>query len=173
MADDSLPANATLANRMTPRHRSTSRVEDVHSVVAERLTGIDARYTKTRRAVVNVFAGADHPLTVEEIRVAAATPLSSVYRTLTILEQAGLVHRFTNTNGEYARFELADDLLGHHHHLACATCGTMTDITLPDRVESALDQALATLARKQQFTIDGHRLDILGTCKACSAESTT
>jgi Fur family ferric uptake transcriptional regulator len=98
----------------------------------------------------------------------SAAPLSSVYRTLAILEEVGLVHRLTNDNSEYARFELAEDLLGHHHHLACANCGTMTDVTLPKDIEADLDRALALLAKQQRFIVDGHRLDIIGTCATCT-----
>ena len=101
-------------------------------------------------------------------RTIADAPLSSVYRTLAILEEVGLVHRLTNDNSEYARFELAEDLLGHHHHLACASCGAMTDVTLPSNIEADLDRALAVLAKQQRFSVDGHRLDVIGTCAACT-----
>jgi hypothetical protein len=43
----------------------------------------------------------------------------------------------------------------------------MTDVTLPKNVEADLDRALALLAEQQRFTVDGHRLDIIGTCATC------
>jgi Fur family ferric uptake transcriptional regulator len=153
---------------MTSPRGSGADVDEIHDAVAERLGNNVIRYTKTRRRVVEVLARARQPLTVDEIRTMTAAPLSSVYRTLAILEEVGLVHRLTNDNSEYARFELAEDLLGHHHHLACASCGTMTDVTLPKNVEADLDRALAFLAEQQHFTVDGHRLDIIGTCATCT-----
>jgi Fur family ferric uptake transcriptional regulator len=148
--------------------RRGTDVDEIHDAVAERLGSNLIRYTKTRRTVVEVLVRARQPLTVDEIRTMSAAPLSSVYRTLAILEEVGLVHRLTNNNSEYARFELAEDLLGHHHHLACANCGTMTDVTLPKDIEADLDRALALLAKQQRFTVDGHRLDIIGTCATCT-----
>ena len=156
------------AERSRSPHRTVQQLTAIHATVAERLNHAEARYTKRRRALVDVLANASQPLTVEEIQAASAAPQSSVYRNLTVLEEAHLVHRLTNNNSDYARYELAEDLLGHHHHLACATCGTMTDIVLPNQLEADLDRVLALLARKQRFTIDGHRLDIIGTCATCA-----
>ena len=146
----------------------TAAADEIHGAVAARLGADDVRYTRNRRAVVDVLAQARQPLTVEQIRDKTGAPLSSVYRTLTILEQAELVHRLTNDNSEYAHYELAEQLLGHHHHLACANCGAMTDVTLPHNVEADLDRALGLLATQQRFTLDRHRLDIIGTCASCT-----
>jgi Fur family transcriptional regulator, ferric uptake regulator len=157
----------TVGEISSPRGNGAD-VDEIHDAVAARLGNNIIRYTKTRRTVVEVLARARQPLTVDEIRTMTAAPLSSVYRTLAILEEVGLVHRLTNDNSEYARFELAEDLLGHHHHLACANCGTMTDVTLPHNIEADLDRALALLAKQQHFTVDGHRLDIIGTCATCT-----
>src|SRR5207244_11176695 len=122
-----------------------------------------SRYPKTRRTVVEVLVRARQPLTVDEIRNMSAAPLSSVYRTLAILEEVGLVHRLTNDNSEYARFELAEDLLGHHHHLACASCGNMTDVTLPKNTEADHDRTLTLLAEQHHYTAHGHPLAIIRT----------
>jgi Fe2+ or Zn2+ uptake regulation protein len=145
-----------------------SAADEIHAAVAARLGTHDVRYTRTRRAVIDVLAQTRQPLTVDQIRDKTAAPLSSVYRTLTILEQTELVHRLTNDNSEYAHYELAEQLLGHHHHLACANCGTMTDVTLPTQLEADLDDALGLLATQQRFTLDSHRLDIIGTCASCA-----
>lgn len=148
--------------------RISPEIAVIHAAVAARLRNVQGRYTKRRRALVDALAHAQQPLTVEQIRTIAAVPRSSVYRNLTVLEEARLVHRFINNNSEFARYELAEELTGHHHHFACASCGAMTDVTLPNNVESDLDDALAILAAQQRFTIDGHRLDIIGTCENCT-----
>jgi Fe2+ or Zn2+ uptake regulation protein len=141
---------------------------DVHEAAGARLRALDGRYTDARRRLVDVLAAAGNPLTVGEIVERSALPVSSVYRNLTVLEEAGLVHRLAG-HTEFARFELAEDLLGHHHHLACTACGAMTDVRLPAAVEADLTRALARVARRQHFSIDAHRLDVVGRCESCAA----
>ena len=61
---------------------------------------------------------------------------SSAYRNLAVLERAGVVHRIVTTD-EFARYELAEDLTEHHHHLICRSCGSVADFTL-DTVTSKM-----------------------------------
>ncbi len=141
---------------------------DVHTAVASRLRRVEGRYTPARRRLVELLEGAGQPLTVTEICAQSALPLSSVYRNLGVLEEAGIVHRLAG-HDEFARFELAEELVGHHHHLACSSCGAMTDVRLPSDVEAELDRALTRLARKARFAIDTHRLDVVGLCHSCAS----
>ena len=55
-----------------------------------------------------------------------------MYRNLVVLEQAGVVRRVTSTD-DFARYELAEDLTEHHHHLICSSCGTVDDFTASRR----------------------------------------
>ena len=71
------------------------------------------------------------------------------------------------TNGEWACFELAEDLTSHHHHLICSDCGTVRDVEVPSDVEAALDDALAGLAAADGFVLESHRLDLVGRCHDC------
>ena len=91
---------------------------------------------------------------------------SSAYRNLAVLERAGVVHRIVAA-GEFARYELAEDLTEHHHHLICATCGDVRDFTVSPELEGDLDRALGRIARQHGFSADHHRLDLVGTCSAC------
>jgi Fe2+ or Zn2+ uptake regulation protein len=141
---------------------------ELHDAVAQRLRRLDQRYTSGRRAVVEVLSGADDPLTIPQIlhrdrRLAQ----SSVYRNLAVLEEAGVVHRIVTTD-DHARFELAEELTGdHHHHLVCTTCGTVLDVALPATVDLQLDRALRRAARARAFVADHHRVDLVGTCAGC------
>jgi Fe2+ or Zn2+ uptake regulation protein len=92
---------------------------------------------------------------------------SSVYRNLAVLERAGVVHRIVTTD-EFARYELAEDLTEHHHHLICASCGDVTDFTVPADVERSLEAALSTVAERSGFQVRHHRLDLVGTCPRCT-----
>jgi Fe2+ or Zn2+ uptake regulation protein len=93
-------------------------------------------------------------------------PRSSAYRHLTVLHGAGLVRRVTASD-EFTRFELAEDLTEHHHHLLCVNCGKVTDVTLPAGFEHQAADAISQLAEAEGFQAQSHRLDVLGLCAAC------
>jgi Fur family ferric uptake transcriptional regulator len=143
-------------------------VPDLHELVAQRLRSISQRYTQGRRQLVERLVALGHPVTVAELLAGAGDrlPQSSAYRSLTVLEQAGVVHRIVSTD-DFARYELAEDLTGHHHHLICATCGGVEDFTAPGALERTLDRVMAEVAGAAGFTPSAHRLDLLGTCRAC------
>ena len=141
---------------------------ELHDTVAARLGESDNRYTRHRRDLIEVLVRSSKPLTIAEILAEAAhLPQSSVYRNLAVFEETGLVHRLVGP-GEFARFELAEDLLGHHHHLVCTSCGAMTDVELPSALEAQIDKALTGLARRRRFQVRSHRLDVVGLCRDCS-----
>jgi Fe2+ or Zn2+ uptake regulation protein len=143
---------------------------DLHAGVARRLQGDDQRYTSGRRALVDLLAAADRPLTVAEV-LDRSTGLaqSSVYRNLSLLERAGVVCRIV-TQDEFGRFELAEDLTGdHHHHLICTGCGRVEDFNVPHQLEEQFDETLVRVARQAGFVIDHHRMDLIGSCGACQS----
>ena len=140
---------------------------DLHDIATARLRKAGQRYTKRRRALVEVLDAADGPLTIPQVlELDPGLAQSSVYRNLALLEQAEIVHRII-TSDDFARFELAEDLTEHHHHLICARCGDVVDFTLDARVERDLEQVLHSVAERIEFAVDHHRLDLVGTCAAC------
>jgi Fur family ferric uptake transcriptional regulator len=142
---------------------------DLHDTVAARLQQGDNRYTRHRRALVEVLRAAKQPMTIAEIlAVATDLPQSSVYRNLSVFEETGIVERLVGA-GDFARFELAEELLGHHHHLVCSSCGMMLDVELPAELEKDIERALASLARRKRFQLRAHRLDLMGLCRECAA----
>ena len=142
-------------------------VEDLHVTIAQRLRDEGHRYTGSRREVVEVLATTDRPLTIPEILGRAdGLTQSSAYRNLTELISAGVVHRIVAGDG-FSHFELAEDLTSHHHHLVCTRCGRVTDFTVDDDLEAALDAALDAAARRQGFQAEHHRLDVGGRCADC------
>jgi Fur family transcriptional regulator, ferric uptake regulator len=143
-------------------------VSDVHDLVAQRLHADGQRYTTGRRALVDVLSHAGQPLTIPEILDGAeGFPQSSAYRNLAVLERAGVVVRLV-TADEFGRYELAEELTGHHHHhLVCERCGIVLDVELPPSVERALDRALDSVGTTYGFRVEHHRLDLVGRCAAC------
>ena len=141
----------------------------LHDDVAALLRTGEHRYTTGRRRVVDVLADADGPITIHEILEAdVALAQSSVYRNLTILEEVGAVTRIV-THDDHGRFELAEALTDHHHHhLICTACGAVSDFTLAPATESTLQREFTRAVRRAGFRVDGHRIDLLGTCSTCA-----
>ena len=141
--------------------------DDLHRVVEHRLRRIDQRYTSGRRAIVDLLVTAGHPVSIADIAESLPDlPRSSAYRHLVDLHAAGLVRRVT-ANDEFTRYELAEDLTEHHHHLLCVNCGKVTDVTLPADFEQQVGMAIGKLAHAAGFQAHSHRLDVLGLCAAC------
>jgi Fur family transcriptional regulator, ferric uptake regulator len=138
---------------------------DIHQEVVTRLAALDQRYTRGRRALVDVLAAADRPLTVPEM-IGPSVPQSSAYRNLAVLIEAGVVHRIAGAD-EFARFELAEDVAEHHHHLLCSNCGAVADVTATPRLEKALSEAAVVAAEENGFEVTGHRIDLVGRCASC------
>jgi Fur family ferric uptake transcriptional regulator len=141
---------------------------DVHATATMRLRAAGHRYTNQRRRLVELLAEAGHPVSIPDI-LAPRSDLkqSSVYRNLADLEQAGVVSRVT-TDEEFGRYELAEDLIGHHHHLVCSRCGKMRDVDVPPDLERTLDRALDRIAKRAGFARVSHRLDLVGLCADCA-----
>ena len=142
-------------------------VLDLHGAAAERVAALDQRYTASRRALVHTLHEADRPLTITEILAGAkGMPQSSAYRNLVVLEEADVVHRVVGTD-EFARWELTEDLAGHHHHLICAQCGRVEDVPASAGLERSVAAAAAAITRTTGFRTQHHRLDLVGVCGNC------
>jgi Fur family transcriptional regulator, ferric uptake regulator len=142
--------------------------EGVHAVVDARLRRVDQRYTAGRRAIVDMLLRTQHPVSITDIAdLLPDLPRSSAYRHLVDLQGAAVVRRVT-ANDDFARFELAEDLTEHHHHLLCTDCGKVVDITPSSSFEKVVSRHLDELAVASGFKPHGHRVDVLGVCASCS-----
>jgi Fur family ferric uptake transcriptional regulator len=144
-----------------------SLAPSVHEAVGLRLAGLDQRYTRRRRVLVETLARAGRPLTVPEIvAMAPEIPLSSAYRNVTALIDIGVVSRVAGSD-DHGRFELAEELAGHHHHLVCALCGKVEDVHPNKRLEETLGEAARAIAKEHGYTLSEHRFDLIGVCPDC------
>jgi Fur family transcriptional regulator, ferric uptake regulator len=141
--------------------------KDLHDAVAARLARLGQRYTLRRRALVEAMAVAGRPVTIPEIRgTNTGLSQSSAYRNITVLIDAGAARRVTGAD-DHGRFELAEDLSGHHHHLVCGTCGKVVDVRPSPRLERALAEAARAAAEEDGFDVTEHRFDLVGVCAEC------
>ena len=146
---------------MAPAHT------EIHRTVRDRLDQNDQRYTTGRRAVVDALAGTEGPITLPElIDVAPTLAQSSAYRNLAVLEEVGVVRRLVH-GADHARYELAEDLTEHHHHLICESCGVVRDVTLTPQLERRLDDAFEALSTAEGFAATHHTIDLYGRCVDC------
>jgi Fur family ferric uptake transcriptional regulator len=131
---------------------------------AQVLKGMGYRLTPQRMMVVEALHDADKHVSAEEIyaKVKAKYPyanISTVYRTLELLKELGLVNEIALGDGR-VRFHPAEK--GHHHHLVCQKCGRIID--LPELALTPLEGALSDM---YQFKADLKHMAVFGLCSKC------
>jgi Fur family ferric uptake transcriptional regulator len=127
------------------------------------------RWTPQRRTVVEVLAGTDGHVTGAELieRCRARDPQtipSTVYRTLDVLEQLGLVRHGHGADG---REEFHVGPAAEHGHLYCADCGMRWEI----RAGQA-DAIVNAFRRADGFEVDLSHVTVVGRCAACADRPT-
>ena len=144
---------------------------DVDDLVASQLQAVGQRYTSNRRRLISTLLRSSKPLSINQILdMDPELAQSSAYRNLTVLEEAGSIARIV-TSADHARYELAEEILEHHHHIICSPCGEILDFRLSDSIEETLEASLQEIADQLGFTLDTHRLDLIGTCTLCKDNS--
>ena len=123
------------------------------------------RLTPQRQLVLEAVGTLGHG-TPEEIctqvrDTASAVNISTVYRTLELLEELGLVTH-THLGHGAPTYHLADD--ADHVHLVCRSCGQVAE-TSPELVQETVDR----IASDHGFTADVRHFAIFGLCAACQA----
>ena len=133
--------------------------------IVSKLSEKGYRLTPQRMMILSAIENSDDHISAEEIyaQVVAKYPhvnISTVYRTLELLKQLGLVTE-TDLGGGRVRYHPAEK--GHHHHLVCIECGAIIDLD-----ESLLSSLRSTLLREYKFSADLRHLAIFGRCANCS-----
>lgn len=109
------------------------------------------------------------PVSAAEINdhLGGTVPLSSIYRTLTVLADAGVASPHHGRDG-VTRYELAEPLQDHHHHLVCVQCGRIDDVEFGAQAERSVKGVIAAIARDHSFQVTDHSLEIEGVCERCA-----
>ena len=139
-----------------------------------KLKGGGHRLTVPRQAILDVLSNTKEHPSAEEIylsvhKVYSSIGLTTVYRTLELLVQNGLVFKFDFGDGR-ARYELSEtpDNVRHHHHLVCTECGRIIDYTdFIDEEKELLKKTERGLSKKYHFQIMNHLIQFYGLCDAC------
>ncbi len=147
-------------------HVKGEKTAELHETVRRHLADREVRYTSGRRSVITTLVRLDGPESAAELRRRMSVPLSSLYRSLTVLDEAGVLERHHDADG-LARFELAEWLTGHHHHLVCVSCGVVEDFELNEAAEKTLDALATATAAGAGYEVTGHNLEVEGVCASC------
>jgi Fur family ferric uptake transcriptional regulator len=123
--------------------------------------------TSTRRAIVDAMrldrrywtAGELYRILKDQYPKLA---LSTVYRTLELLEGQGSVSSRSEAGGETAFVYCSD---AHHHHAICRICGHVDEVNC-----RAMEEFKSALLAQQSFDLDDHSMEFYGRCAACRAE---
>lgn len=94
----------------------------------------------------------------------SGTGLATVYRTLALLSEKGIVdvlsHDVASHRGGEQCYRLCGDQ--HHHHLLCERCHRVVEVQ-----ECGLDEWVAAAAEHHGFVATDHRVEIVGLCESC------
>ncbi|MCX4677377.1 transcriptional repressor [Streptomyces sp. NBC_01433] len=127
---------------------------------------VRGRSTRQRAAVAAALDGVDEFRSAQELHDVLkhrgdSVGLTTVYRTLQSLADAGEVDVLRTTEGEsvYRRCSTGD----HHHHLVCRICGKAVEVEGP-----AVEQWAETIAAQHGYVNVAHTVEIFGTCAECA-----
>lgn len=117
--------------------------------------------TKPRKAVFEQLLDQE-PLSMHElVERVQGTDRASVYRTIALFEELGVVLRI-NIGWKY-KLELSETFTSHHHHMNCLGCRKVTPLN-----ESALEALIEKLGKSHAFQIESHQIELQGYCQACT-----
>ena len=123
------------------------------------------RPTPQRQAVLDALSGVDDFRSAQEVHELLAgegsgVGLATVYRTLDLLVESGLVRAHEFGEG-FQRFE-PRTAQADHEHLICEQCGKLVEFA-----NERLERMLPVLADEQGFQHRRHRVEIYGVCRSC------
>ena len=129
------------------------------TTIIDRCEAKGLRMTEQRRVIARVLEGADDHPDVEELyaRASAVDPkisLATVYRTVKLFEEAGILDRLEFGDGR-ARYEDAER--DHHDHLIDLHSGEVIEF-----VDAEIEALQEKIAAKLGYKLKGHKLELYG-----------
>jgi Fur family ferric uptake transcriptional regulator len=126
------------------------------------------RLTAPRRTLAGLIAAQAGHFTAEELLAASARGRlrlgrATIFRSLDVLADLGVVERLDLPSGEHA-FVACEP--AHHHHVVCSACGRSRGVA-----DSGLERVAAAIGRETGYRVDTHRLELFGLCPTCQASA--
>jgi Fur family transcriptional regulator, ferric uptake regulator len=123
------------------------------------------RMTQPRQVVLSILEEAKKPLSAQRIYQLALGQnekigLVTVYRTLDLLDEFGLVRR-VHSQDECQGYVLASP--GHHHHLVCRSCKQAVEFIGSEDLSSIVQR----VQQQTGYQVNDHLLEFYGLCPAC------
>ena len=143
---------------------AVSRRADAWASARDQLHARGLRWTPQRRLMLDVLAGTRGHVTATELlercrSVDPQTTPSTVYRTLDVLEELGLVRHGHGADGREDFHVLPG---AEHGHLRCADCGRSWEVS-----PGEADGLLVGVRESHGFEVDLSHLTIVGQCASC------
>lgn len=135
--------------------------------LADELRARGLRLTAQRQLVLEAVYRLGHAtpdqVHAEVARTAAGVNITTVYRTLELLEELGLITHTHLSHGAPTYHPVGEQ---QHVHLVCRQCGGLTEAPL-----ELLAPLADTLARERSFQVDIGHVALFGRCGDCVEES--
>jgi Fur family ferric uptake transcriptional regulator len=134
------------------------------------LRSSNLKYTKQREVILQTLYRHSGHFTPEELHhlikkenPGVNTGIATVYRTLSLLENAGIVTSISfGTQGK--KYELG--VKAHHDHIICTKCGKILEF-----FDEAIERKQERIAKEFGFVMEDHSLKIFGICPDCQKSS--
>ena len=138
------------------------------ATIVDALGDAGYRLTGPRRALANLIGAQAGHFTAEDLldesrRARLGVTRATVFRSLDVLSELGLVERLDLPSGEHA---FVGCEMAHHHHIVCSSCGRSTEVD-----DNGFEAVAAAIARQSGYRVDTHRLELFGLCPACQGHN--
>lgn len=145
--------------------KKTDKFEVERAIFLEHIQAAGLRRTGQRDLILKIFLSTEEHLTSEDlynlvVKLDPSVGLTTVYRTLKLLTEAGLARevRFGDNKTYYEHHYNHD----HHDHMICTECGKVIEFFSPD-IEDLQDQMAGSFGFKPTH----HSLRMWGVCADC------
>lgn len=133
----------------------------------EILDSMSIRLTPAREAILEVLLDERCPLSYREVaaRLPDGHDRVTLYRTLLLLLEKGIVHRVMDMKGTWrfcAHSPSAAGCPGNHPHFICRLCGRMTCL---------MESSLPHLEMESEAIVEGKHMVVYGICAQCARRS--
>ena len=125
------------------------------------------RLTSPRRALARLVASRQGHFSADELltesrRARLGVTRATIFRSLDVLADLGVVERLDLPTGEHA-FVACEP--AHHHHIVCSSCGRSAGVA-----DHGLEAVADAIGRETGYRVDTHRLELFGRCPECQEQ---